>query len=315
MSRDDFDFDDDLFGDEDELRGGFDDDDSDISFDDDFSDDSDLEIGDFDDLDEIDEDFLMEEGGGGSGPNRTFVMLAGAMIVMFVFGLIAVVILATRDTGPTAIEITRQFIETDNARQAAFLVQTQTQAPLDAAASETAQALLNAEATATAEFNQTQQAFLIQTQTQAPLDQAATATQFVLDATATAQAEIFANATASAEALSPAQTDEPGDVSSPTPPSGQQFTGSDVALTATALAAILQTPAQVGPEATPTREVGGVFIPGTTGGTGVSMPDTGLFDDVNSERGMGIALLAAAGLLGIIFGARRLRSMNNNSTK
>lgn len=311
MSRDEFDFDDDLFGDEDDLRGGFDDDDSEISFDDDFSDDADLEIGDFDGLDEIDEDFLMEESSGGGGPNRTFVLLAGAMIVMFVFGLIAVVILATRDTGPTPIEITRSFIETDNARQAAFLVQTQTQAPLDAAASETAQALLNAEATATAEFNQTQQAFLIQTQTQAPLDQAATATQFVLDATTTAQAEIFANATATAQALTPAETDEAPVGPSPTPPSGQQVSASDVAQTATALAAILQTPVQTGPEATPTREVGGVFVPGTTGTGGVSMPDTGLFDSVNSERGMGIALLAAAGLLGIIFGARRLRAMNN----
>lgn len=104
---DDFDFDDDFSFDDDaggdDLRSELTDDD--FTFDDDFSG-SDADIDDLG-LDD-DSEFEFEEdllGGGddddlGDGPrqgtNRTFILLAALMIVLFVIGLVAVVILASR---------------------------------------------------------------------------------------------------------------------------------------------------------------------------------------------------------------------------
>jgi len=44
------------------------------------------------------------------------------------------------------------------------------------------------------------------------------------------------------------------------------------------------------------------------------MPDTGLFDDVTGGQGMGTIMLVAVGLVGVIFGARRLRAANNKKS-
>jgi hypothetical protein len=76
-------------------------------------------------------------------------------------------------------------------------------------------------------------------------------------------------------------------------------------LTATAQAAGT---AEVEPPVTPAVTPG--FTPVAT-----ALPDTGLFDDIASNGGEGIGLLAVAviGLIGVIFLSRRARTMNNKS--
>jgi hypothetical protein len=105
---DDFNFDDDFSFDDDngdQLRGGVggdEDDLGDFTFDDDLGttdDFEDIELGDeggdftFDE----DEELVAEEDAGGRS-NRTFILLAGVMIVLFLAGLVAVIILATRES-------------------------------------------------------------------------------------------------------------------------------------------------------------------------------------------------------------------------
>lgn len=125
---DEFDFDDFEFDDEEnDLRGGvgdtedfsdFDDFDSDLDMSEDFDVDLGEDIGEDFDFEEIDE-------GTGSGTSRTFIILAGVMIVLFVVGLIAVVILATRPTGPTDVELTITARVAFNSTQEAFATATQ----------------------------------------------------------------------------------------------------------------------------------------------------------------------------------------------
>lgn len=61
------------------------------------------------------------------GGNRTFVVLAVLLILLFVVGLGVILFLATRQTGPTPVDLTRWAIETQNAQVVAFLAETQTQ--------------------------------------------------------------------------------------------------------------------------------------------------------------------------------------------
>jgi uncharacterized protein YraI len=134
---DDFNFDDDFSFDDDngdQLRGGVggdEDDLGDFTFDDDLGttdDFEDIELGDeggdftFDE----DEELVAEEDAGGRS-NRTFILLAGVMIVLFLAGLVAVIILATRES-PADVSATQTsaFVIAFNATQQRFFEETQT---------------------------------------------------------------------------------------------------------------------------------------------------------------------------------------------
>jgi len=105
---DDFEFDD------------FFDDDSGSEFD--FDDDASPRAGDFaaDDMPVLDEP---EEGGG----NRTFVVLAIAMILLFIIGIGVIIFIATRPTGPNEAEQTATAVVIANSTVMAQLAATQTQ--------------------------------------------------------------------------------------------------------------------------------------------------------------------------------------------
>jgi hypothetical protein len=162
---DDFDFDDNG----DDFK--FDDEPADIALDDD--------VGEFgfedEDMPDIDED----GDGDGGGVSRTFIIIAGVMILLFVLGLAAVLLIATQNSGPTPIELTATQITILNSTTEAEVALRGTQSAFDAA-TQTAIALLPTETPtpspspsptatvaeptldATAEFNsilQTQQAF------------------------------------------------------------------------------------------------------------------------------------------------------------
>ncbi len=105
-NNDDFDFDDDF---------SFDDNDFDLG------DDLPPELGDDEDLPDLEDD---EES---SGPNRTFVVIAGIMIFLFVVGLGAVLFLATRPTPTDPRSLTAQAVVLLNQTVQAQLFQTQTE--------------------------------------------------------------------------------------------------------------------------------------------------------------------------------------------
>ena len=115
-NRDDFDFEDDPFADDD----GFD------SFDDDFDQDN---LRTFDDLDTIDDvDEFLEEEETSTGPNRAFIFLAGLMILVLLIGLGTILFLASRDRPPSEDSQTRTAIAEINATRQNQLIGTQTQA-------------------------------------------------------------------------------------------------------------------------------------------------------------------------------------------
>ena len=106
---------------------------SDFDFDDDdfrFDDDDDFNLGDDDlppglddddDLPDLDEE---EERG---GTNRTFIVIATLMIFLFLGGLGAILVLATRETGPTEAELTTTAVLLTNEAVGIALNLTQTQ--------------------------------------------------------------------------------------------------------------------------------------------------------------------------------------------
>lgn len=122
-NRNDFDFDDDDFR--------FDDDDDFILGDDDLP----PGLEDDDDLPDLNED---EDRGGGT--NRTFIVIATLMILLFLGGLGAILVLATRETGPSDIDLTITARYATNDAVAVALAQTQTQSAESAALTLTAQA-------------------------------------------------------------------------------------------------------------------------------------------------------------------------------
>ncbi len=320
-NRDEFD---DLFGDDDEFNFddddnlGFDDDDGvqsrlddDYNFDDDFgsiedsSFDTDL-LGDdeFDDLD--DETFFEgEDENDGGGVSRTFVILAGIMIIFFLIGLGVVLFLVLgQDDTPSPIQLTSTAIVQLNATAMVQLEQTQTQSAENAIGTETQQAL-----------------DIVATQTAEVLDVTATAEGIIVqtqaaEAEATAQAQaLFDQQTADAAFLQTQEaelaiqeTPDPDDPDEPEQPLVTQPPADvgDVALTATALFEFLQTPI-----ATPGVGVGGGGDSPTPVPPITQLPDSGLFDDLSGGQNMGVIMLLAFGLIGLIFGARRLRSVNN----
>ncbi len=121
---------------------------NDFDFEDDFLSD-DNEPFDFDDDegfpsglgDEFDTDMPeIEEEGEERGPNRTFVFLAGIMILLFVVALVAVLYLATRPTEPDPIQLTSQAVVEYNATIEFYAQQTSTQNALNFALTQTAAA-------------------------------------------------------------------------------------------------------------------------------------------------------------------------------
>src|SRR5262245_37424784 len=52
--------------------------------------------------------------------SRTFVLLAAVMVILFVLGLLAVLFLATRTTGPNDAEKTATYVVAYNATQSEF---------------------------------------------------------------------------------------------------------------------------------------------------------------------------------------------------
>ncbi|MBZ0292673.1 MAG: hypothetical protein K8L99_08955 [Anaerolineae bacterium] len=270
------------------------DNDDEFEFDDDefqFEDDDDIDFegglgDDFQDEDlAFDED--QEEG---RGPSRTFIAIAGLMILLFIVALVALFFLSNR--GPSELDVTRTAIALINSTTIAQGLETETQQAFD-------------------RLTETQLAFEMTQTAQAPtatptstLTPTETATP-PLDATDIAATQIAIQAeldmTASAQ---PSPTREP----SGTPPPGVSDINA-VAQTATALAGVLQPPTEVadgqggGVVATPTGEGFGEPLP-------TALPDTGLFDDLAAGGGgsLGLLALAIVGLAGVIFVSRRLRT-------
>lgn len=298
-NRDDFDFDDDLFGDDDgdDLRSSAGDD---FDFEDDprdefsFEDESNLgfdDVGDnfdqgavgFDEAgfdDSLLNDQRESEPQERRGPSRAFILLMALMIVIFLVGLGLLISLLTRPTGPSVFEMTEAAIVSTNNARLTLLAQTQTQAAQFA----------NQTATATL-FTATPSPTFTATPSPTPTEEASpTPTQRGGVALFTETPE-----------PSPTQEDEP-------PPTQATLSLSSIQLTATALVSFFNTPVEAPTQATPS---GGQTTSGVGGGTGGQLPDTGLFDDLLSGQGLSAFFMMAFGLVGIIVLSRRARAMNN----
>lgn len=281
---DDFNFDDEFDFDDDAKQGGsefkFDDEPADINLEDDDGKGFGFED---EDMPVIDEDAQGER----RGSNRTFVILAALMILLFILGLAAVIFLALRPQPLTDIQQTSTAIAILNATTVAQLNATQTAAPLtQTAEAEIFQLTANAPTPTP-----------LPTETPVPTDTPTPEASPTLDAT---EAAAFALLTQTAVAAQ--QT-----ASVPTVPPIDQ---NAVALTATALAELLAPPTGDqggGGEATPTREGGTGVLP-TPGVLPTALPDTGLFDDLTGGGSIGLLALLAVGLVGVIIVSRRLRT-------
>lgn len=290
-NRNDFDFDDDPFGNDDD---NFD------SFDDDFDEgelDSFENLGDDDDMFADDE----EEASGGGGPNRVFIILAVLMILIFLGGLGAIFFIATRPTGPTDTDITRTAIAEINGTRIANITETAVQAQVFVEETQTQDAVFIGQ-------TQTQAALPTETPTLAPTDTPSpTLTPEVTNTPegGVGQEDLAATFAAATETVLAATNQAQQQV---TPISGPgTLSANDVLLTATALFLTLnpQTPgpgtevAATVPAVTPS----GFPTPSRPG----QLPDTGLFDGFASGQGLGTAALVTFGLIGLIFVSRRLR--------
>lgn len=327
----DFNFDDDLFGSN--TDSGFGGGDDDLNFDDDA-------LGLTGDDLNFEDDLATQER---RGPSRAFIILAVIIIVLFLVGLGGVIFFATRNTGPSDRDLTATAIVNANNTVVAQLAATNTRSAVDAEATatgvvlgETATAVAFASATAEAEGLQTQIAIEatqtaegLPTETPEPsltptLDDAggtlaAEQTLQALPPVAqiTAQFETLEAQTTFAAQTSVAATETAAVLQ---PPTATNATGpgfgevSDVLQTATALSLTLNPQTAVPATPDPDSPLVGteLFVPtiatnaGGTGGTG-SLPQTGLFDDLTGANGFGTMALIALGLVGLIFGARRLR--------
>jgi multidrug efflux pump subunit AcrA (membrane-fusion protein) len=348
---DDFNFDDDLFGTE--PTPAIDDD---LNFDDDPL----TDVGGLND-----EEFNFEDDTDGGRTNRTFVVLAIIIILLFIAGVAGIVLFAL-NRGPTAIDMTSTQIAVINSTQQAFLAATQTQSQDNVRSTATANvvaatgtAVANEQATSEARIEQTQASVdatqtalaaptltpsptlsptsdltaeaaalltnlpplqaataLAATQTQAALDIAATQTQASADIAAT-QTQSAANIAATESALNASgletqaaatQAAEETNAALPPTATGQITPGGispdDVRLTATALSQTLSPSTPSGVVEAGTPGIGGtqvvVLVP-------TRLPETGLFDNIGGGNSFGVLALVALGLVGVIFGARRLR--------
>ncbi len=285
---DDFNFDDDDFKFDDKPNGDdfkFDDDSPDIDLDDG----KDTGFGfESDDMPELNED--------GTPPqrtNRTFVYIAALMILLFLAGLAAVLFLATRDTGPSTLDMTRSAIETQNADTQILLNQTGT-AAVQIAFDQTGTASVPT-ATATIE-PPTREPTITPTPPEPTLD----ATQQFANALLT-QVANEATQTAIAAQVTPTVVAPNQDAVAATGTALAALLGGgnglqDADLTGTAFAL-----GQGGSLASPTAEGG--LIP-------TRLPQTGFFDDVGNGGNVGLIALLALGLVGVIGVSRLVRATN-----
>ena len=290
---DDFNFDDDFdFGDDlgDDAGG------DDLSYDE-FSDDVDLDADNFDfGDDEGDElDFIDgDDSGGGGGPSRTFLLIAGVLIIILLAGVV-LLILALTGSGNSDLDITRTAIAQQNETTEALIRATQTQDAVNAGLTQTATL-----------FTATPSPSPSPTATDTP---DAAATQSIIDATNTAEAIIQQTALALTEiALTADVTEIPVEETEDVGPTPTGISAVQAAqMTATALADLFNQTPTVGATTAGTTTT-------TTGGTTGEMPDTGLFDDIGTDNA-GVFFLMAFGLLGVIVGSRRLRSLNKRKRR
>ncbi len=244
-----------------------------------FDDVNESDLGDFDvDSPEFGEEEAFGEGeaAGGErrglfGLNRRFVLIAGIFGVIICVAVIALAAILLSNRGPSDIDLTVTAVYATNTFVAYALDLTETQNAVYAQNTATADAWTDTP-TPTPTF----------TATPSPTEVLATPTQQIIFVTPTPDGQ------------------------------GGGINADAVAMTATALAQILA-------GGTPTPEVvagGGTPIVDGQGGGFVtptpqtSLPTTGLFDDIGSGGGvntLATAGLAALGLAGIIFLARRLR--------
>ncbi len=290
--------DDDLFGDDDDLFG---DEGDDFGFEDDFGD-VDLGEGDFADLDagdDLDPEFdNFDEGGaqgdGGGGLSRTFIIIAAALVGLFVIGLVGLLLFALQGGAPNELEMTATAIVLTNAAVADALAETET-AAFNIGGTETAIAMTPTEVppspTNTRPPTNTP---VPASPTPSPVDPTdMAATQFVLGQTAT---ESFLQTQAALPTDTPAGPD----------PVEAQNTA--IALTATALADVFN-----GLTQTAQAGGGGGQLPQATDPPGLAtptaLPEAGLFDEfVGGGNSLTFIALAAFGLLGVIFFSRRMRT-------
>lgn len=330
-NRSDFDFDDDIFGDE---NGGFE-----------FPEDEQLPDVFGTGMEEMPS---LEEEPDRGGPNRVFIILAVLMILLFIGGLALVFVLITRETGPTDVERTSTQIALLNATVEAQLAATQTQAVFvqQTQAAEIAIAQTGTRAaefltltaaaftdTPSPTFTPSPSATLDPTQLAltdiALTDVALTAISGALAETATAVAaqaieasptpEVFVTATFTPEpAVTVIVVTVEGATVTPEPPTPEPPTPTIEATsplfainqTATAIAeAFLEATRQAG--GVPATPEGPQPTPGfpTLAPSPTALPETGLFDDLASGGSSGLGLLAIAivGLVGVIVLARGLR--------
>ncbi|MCU0495732.1 MAG: hypothetical protein MUF87_00110 [Anaerolineae bacterium] len=291
-NRNDFDFDDDPFADNDKNNNfnSFDDLDNDAntgfdSLDDDFGDD-------------LGADPAQEN----QGSSRRFVLLALLLGVIFVVLILVGLFLLARPQPESPDSPTRTAIANQNATLLAIIT------------------LTNAAQTEQFFLDQTQAALPTETPTPSPSPSptetptiAATETPSLNETAVeeTSQAVLFQQTRdALTQAALPAETQDPG-TGGPLQPA-QTISISDVQQTATALALILNPPTPSGQQTDQQ-----IPLPGNTGTavgfstprprTDPTLPDTGLFDGFGSGDGFGTIALMAVGLVGLIVMARTIR--------
>ena len=303
-NRNEFDFDDDFFGSDDDNTPLPGDDELPAGFGDDFEDDMPV----------------IDQGGDESrGGNRTFIVLAAIMILLFLVGLGVVLFLATRDTGPTPNQLTSTYIADQNATIVAYANETATAAVNILNATQTAEAYTD---TPSPSPSPTEPPTVTPTPTTDPTDLAATL--FIQQTqTAIMQAGLAAQETATAIAAAATLNAQMTEIALLTQQAAVTVT--DVAIVPTGVtqppisAINLTATAIAGGFLTQTAEAGvggGQPTPTVEGGFGTpivrptALPDTGLLDDVvgSGRDGIGLLALAVVGLVGVIVVSRRMRS-------
>lgn len=227
---------------------------------------------------------LNEEGSPPPRTNRTFIYIAALMVILFLAGLVDVIFLATRDTGPSPIELTRSAIQTQNADTQILINQTSTASVLIAQAQTGTASVPTATLTP---IPPTREPTITPTPELPTLD----ATQAFANALLT-QVANEATLTAAAALITPT-------VAAPD--------ANAVSLTGTALAILLGQgggATQVAGIASPTSEGGGL-VPVPT-----RLPNSGFFDEVGTGNNLGLIALLAIGLFGVIGVSRIVRASN-----
>lgn len=334
-NRNDFDFDDDFFGDSDrDSRSAFD-----------FGEEAELPPIEFGAGEELPP---MEDQPEPGGTSRAFVILAILMMLTFIGGLALAVFLITQPQGPSVEAITATYVSEFNATQIAFLGATQTQARSNELGTLTAIAFTDTPSPTLTPSNtptHTPEPSATLSPTIDPVLLTATDVISAFAATSTAVAMMSLTPDVGAPTEEPKDETPTGDIiatRTPTPisliqtpveatltPTPDGGAIGSLNRTATAIVGQFQTAtAQAGgssviTEATPTSEGGGGDIATPTPGGFVGLiptpevlPDTGLFDGVVSGGAAAIPALAMmiVGLVGVIFAARKLRTGGKRPT-